>query len=150
MKALFAVFNALLLHARCQCRSTIDSTKETSKVPKPLKPPKLPKPIADLKIVQWAIDKLLPYARNARTHTDEQVAQVAASIVEFGWTNPILVGADGVIIAGHARLLAARKLKMIEVPVIVLALPSQPSGAILALSASIMCGQVCLSYMKEV
>jgi len=62
----------------------------------------------------------IPYARNARTHSEEQVAQVAASIVEFGWTNPILVGADGVIIAGHARLAAARKLKLAEVPVIVL------------------------------
>ena len=76
--------------------------------------------ITDLKVVRWAVDKLLPYARNARTHTDEQVAQVAASIVEFGWTNPILVGADGIIIAGHARLAAARKLNMTEVPVIVL------------------------------
>ena len=62
----------------------------------------------DLAVQIWPIDKLLPYARNARTHTDEQVAQVAASIMEFGWTNPILVGADGVIIAGHARLAAAR------------------------------------------
>ena len=65
----------------------------------------------DLAVQIWPIDKLIPYARNARTHTDEQVAQVAASIIEFGWTNPILVGADGVIIAGHARLAAARKLK---------------------------------------
>src|SRR5450755_1138345 len=73
-----------------------------------------------LTIQTWPIDKLIPYARNARTHSDEQVAQVAASIVEFGWTNPILVGADGVIIAGHARLAAARKLRMNEVPVIVL------------------------------
>jgi DNA modification methylase len=68
----------------------------------------------------WTIDRLLPYIRNARTHSEEQVAQVAASIQEFGWTNPILVGGDGVIIAGHARLLAARKLGMAEVPVIVL------------------------------
>jgi ParB-like chromosome segregation protein Spo0J len=68
----------------------------------------------------WSVEKLIPYARNARTHSDEQIAQVAASIVEFGWTSPILVGGDGVIIAGHARLLAARKLKMTEVPVIVL------------------------------
>ena len=73
-----------------------------------------------LQIEQWQIDRLIPYIRNARTHSDEQIAQVAASIVEFGWTNPILVGADGVIIAGHARLLAARKLQMNEVPVIVL------------------------------
>jgi len=76
--------------------------------------------LRNLLVQLWPIDRLLPYIRNARTHSDEQVAQVAASIVEFGWTNPILVGADGVIIAGHARLLAARKLGMAEVPVIVL------------------------------
>ncbi|MCX6625230.1 MAG: ParB N-terminal domain-containing protein, partial [Acidobacteria bacterium] len=74
----------------------------------------------NIQVELWPIDRLVPYARNSRTHSDEQIAQVAASIVEFGWTNPILVGADGVIIAGHARLLAARKLKMLEVPVIVL------------------------------
>jgi DNA modification methylase len=74
----------------------------------------------DLAVQFWPIDKLIPYIRNARTHSEEQVAQVAASIVEFGWTNPILAGADGVIIAGHARLAAARKLGMDEVPVIVL------------------------------
>lgn len=74
----------------------------------------------DLRIEKWPIDRLIPYARNARTHTDKQIAQVAASIVEFGWTNPILASANGIIIAGHARLAAARKLKMTEVPVIVL------------------------------
>jgi 16S rRNA G966 N2-methylase RsmD len=74
----------------------------------------------DLQIERWPLDRLIPYARNPRTHTEEQVAQIAASIVEFGWTNPVLVGADGVIIAGHARLQAARKLGMSEVPVIVL------------------------------
>jgi len=74
----------------------------------------------DLHIELWPIDRLIPYARNPRTHADEQVAQIAASIVEFGWTNPILVGPDGVIIAGHARLLAARKLGLSEVPLIVL------------------------------
>ena len=66
------------------------------------------------------VEELLPDIRNARTHSDEQVAQVAASIQEFGWTNPILVGGDNVIIAGHARLAAARKLGIAEVPVIVL------------------------------
>ncbi len=71
-------------------------------------------------VVTWPVDRLIPYARNARTHSDEQVAQIAASIAEFGWTNPILAGADGIIIAGHARLQAARKLGMTEVPVIVL------------------------------
>ena len=74
----------------------------------------------DLQVVTWPVERLIPYARNARTHSDEQVAQIAASIAEFGWTNPILAGSDGIIIAGHARLLAARKLGMTEVPVIVL------------------------------
>jgi DNA modification methylase len=68
----------------------------------------------------WPIEKLIPFAMNARTHSDEQVAQVAASIAEFGFVNPILAGEDGVLIAGHARLLAARKLKLQQVPVIVL------------------------------
>ena len=72
------------------------------------------------KIEQWPITKLLPYARNARTHSDEQVAQIAASIAEFGFTNPILAGADGVIVAGHGRLAAAHKLGLELVPVVVL------------------------------
>lgn len=73
-----------------------------------------------LQIESRAVEELIPYARNPRTHTPEQVAQVAASIVEFGWANPILIGSDNVIIAGHARLEAARKLHLAEVPVIVL------------------------------
>lgn len=76
--------------------------------------------MTDLQVVRWPVERLLPYARNARTHSDEQVAQIAASIAEFGWTNPILAGGDGVVIAGHARLLAARKLGITEVPVIIL------------------------------
>ncbi|MCC6394339.1 MAG: site-specific DNA-methyltransferase [Bryobacterales bacterium] len=76
--------------------------------------------MTDLQVVRWPVERLLPYARNARTHCDEQVAQIAASIAEFGWTNPILAGGDGVVIAGHARLLAARKLGITEVPVIIL------------------------------
>jgi hypothetical protein len=71
-------------------------------------------------IERWLLGQLLPYARNARTLSDEQVAQIAASIKEFGFVNPILVGPDRVIIAGHGRLLAARKLGMTEVPVIVI------------------------------
>ncbi len=74
----------------------------------------------DLHIERWPLERLIPYARNPRTHSDEQVAQIAASIAEFGFVNPVLVGADGVIIAGHARVMAARRLKMTEVPVIVL------------------------------
>ena len=72
------------------------------------------------KIEQWPAGKLLPYARNARTHTDAQVAQIAASIAEFGFTNPILAGSDGVIVAGHGRLAAAQKLGIPTVPVVVL------------------------------
>ena len=72
----------------------------------------------ELKIEPWPLDRLIPYARNARMHADDQVAQIAGSIAEFGFVNPILVGEDGVIIAGHGRLLAARKLGMTEVPVI--------------------------------
>ena len=64
------------------------------------------------------VDELIPYVRNSRTHSDEQVAQIAASIKEFGWTNPILVDGEGVIIAGHGRLLAGRKLGFTEVPTI--------------------------------
>jgi len=64
------------------------------------------------------VGDLTPYARNARTHSDEQVAQIAASIKEFGWTNPILVDGEKGLIAGHGRLAAARKLGMEEVPVI--------------------------------
>ena len=72
------------------------------------------------KIEQWPITKLVPYARNARTHSDAQVAQIAASIAEFGFTNPILSGSDGVIVAGHGRLAAAQKLGIATVPVVVL------------------------------
>jgi len=73
-----------------------------------------------LKIEQRAVVDLIPYAANSRTHSDAQVAQIAASIREFGWTNPILIDGDNTIIAGHGRLLAARKLGMKEVPIICL------------------------------
>jgi DNA modification methylase len=71
-------------------------------------------------IEQRAVADLIPYASNSRTHSDAQVAQIAASIKEFGWTNPILIDGEGSVIAGHGRLLAARKLGMEEVPAIVL------------------------------
>ena len=71
-------------------------------------------------IEHWAVERLIPYARNARTHSDSQVAQIAGSIREFGFNNPILVDSQAGIIAGHGRLLAARKLGLSEVPVIVL------------------------------
>jgi len=71
------------------------------------------------KVEKWSIDKLIPYARNSRTHSDEQISQIAASIKEWGWTTPILVDEQGGIIAGHGRTLAAQKLKMTEVPVVI-------------------------------
>jgi ParB-like nuclease domain len=73
------------------------------------------------KVERWSIDRLIPYAKNARTHTDAQVAAIAASIREWGWTSPALVDEDGGLIAGHARVLAARQLGIAEVPVMVAA-----------------------------
>ena len=73
-----------------------------------------------LKIEQRAIEALIPYARNSRTHSDAQIAQIAASIREFGFTNPVLVDKDGGIIAGHGRVMAARKLGLKDVPCIAL------------------------------
>ena len=68
----------------------------------------------------WSLERLRPYERNARTHSPEQVAQIVASIQEFGFTNPLLVdGSDG-ILAGHGRLAAAKDMGLTEVPVIVL------------------------------
>jgi ParB-like chromosome segregation protein Spo0J len=87
-----------------------------------------------LQIEQWPVDRLIPYIRNARTHSDAQVAQVAGSIAEFGFVNPILVGPDGVLVAGHARLAAARMLKLTEVPVIVLAHLSETQRRALVLA----------------
>ncbi len=66
------------------------------------------------------VDRLVPYAGNARTHSDAQIGRIAASITEFGFTNPTLTGDDNVIIAGHGRLLAVQRLGIGEVPVIVL------------------------------
>ena len=86
------------------------------------------------KLEHWSVERLKPYEHNARTHSPEQVAQIAASIVEFGFTNPILVdGKDG-IIAGHGRLLAAKDLGLPEVPVLVLdhLTPEQKRAYVLA------------------
>ena len=93
-----------------------------------------PKPTSLLQVEMRQVESLIPYARNARTHTDGQVAQIAASITEFGWTNPILVDGGNGIIAGHGRLLAARKLGLEQVPVIELAdlTPQQKRAYILA------------------
>src|SRR3954468_1318889 len=73
------------------------------------------------KVERWPVERLIPYARNARTHSPAQVDQIAASIKEWGWTNPVLVGEDNTLIAGHGRVLAARKLRIPEVPVMIAA-----------------------------
>lgn len=86
------------------------------------------------KLERWPIDQLAPYERNARTHSPEQVAQIAASIAEFGFTNPILVSGDCTVIAGHGRLEAAKQLGLEEVPVVVLdhLTPAQRRAYVLA------------------
>ena len=71
-------------------------------------------------IVYKRVDELIPYARNARTHSEEQVAQIAASIREFGFNAPVLIDGQGGIIAGHGRVMAARKLGLENVPTIAL------------------------------
>jgi ParB-like chromosome segregation protein Spo0J len=69
-------------------------------------------------IEHWPLDRLRPYERNPRTHSSDQVARLAASLVEFGWTLPLLVSGDGALVAGHGRLEAARRLGLDTVPVI--------------------------------
>src|SRR4051812_45215947 len=71
-----------------------------------------------LRLEHWPIERLIPSPRNARTHSDAQVAEIAGSIRAFGFTNPILVGEDGDVVAGHGRLAAARQLGISTVPVI--------------------------------
>ncbi len=92
------------------------------------------KPAMATRIEIWPIEKLIPYDRNARTHSPEQVQQLAASIVEFGFTNPILVDGEHGIVAGHGRLEAARDLALKEVPVVVLEhlTPKQKKAYIIA------------------
>ena len=68
----------------------------------------------------WPLERLRPYAQNAKTHGPDQVARIAASIAEFGWTVPVLVADDGEVIAGHGRIMAATELGLTEAPVIVL------------------------------
>ena len=77
--------------------------------------------LADMRIELRRVDALIPYARNAKQHSDAQVAQIAASIREFGWGSPILIDGQNNVIAGHGRLLAARKLGLAEVPVVSMA-----------------------------
>lgn len=121
---------ALTTPADSKSRNTRD-TRRSDSGEKGRKPPKkvaAAKPAATLAagirlpgpLEEWPIERLNPYERNPRTHTDEQVAKIAVSLIEFGWTNPILVDKEDGIIAGHGRLLAAQLLTMKTVPVIVL------------------------------
>src|SRR5690349_5516805 len=71
-----------------------------------------------MKVIDYPIEKLTPYSRNSRTHDDDQVNQIASSIREFGFNNPVLIDEDGVIIAGHGRYKAAKLLGMKTVPTI--------------------------------
>ena len=86
------------------------------------------------RIERWPIDQLLPFANNSRTHSPTQIAQIAGSISEFGFVNPILMGPDNVIVAGHARALAARQLGLTDVPVIVLAHLTPPQRRALVIA----------------
>lgn len=79
---------------------------------------KVPQWPAD-QVERWPLSRIIPDARNARTHSDEQIAQIAASMREWGWTNPLLVDENGSLIAGHGRVLAARLLEIPEAPVMV-------------------------------
>ena len=80
--------------------------------------PRQPPMQSKLTVEEWPIEMLIPYAANARTHSDAQVAQIAASIAEFGFVNPVLIDAAGVLVAGHGRVLAAKNLGMSDVPAI--------------------------------
>ena len=91
------------------------------------------------RIEQWPIARLQPYARNAKTHGADQVAKIAASMAEFGWTVPCLVAEDGELIAGHGRVLAATQLGLTEAPVIVLGQPRRGRGVQCSAGANTRC-----------
>jgi ParB family transcriptional regulator, chromosome partitioning protein len=74
----------------------------------------------NLKVTYRKTDDLIPYVSNSRTHSEAQILQIAASVREFGFTNPILIDEEGGVIAGHGRIMAARKLNLDEVPTITL------------------------------
>ena len=67
-------------------------------------------------IEQWPLARLKPYAKNARTHSEYQIARIAASLIDYGFTSPLLIADDGTVIAGHGRLLAAQRLGLTDVP----------------------------------
>jgi len=79
-------------------------------------------------VERWPIDRLIPYAKNSRTHSEAQIAQLAASMKEWGWTNPALADETGGVIAGHARILAARLLGIADVPASAWSAPEVSTG----------------------
>jgi DNA modification methylase len=105
-------------------RKTAAGSKRKAQVPEPARNRSTAPTIGDdkhsrkLVVVERTLDTLVPYARNARTHSDEQIAEIAASINTFGFTNPVLIAEDGTLIAGHGRVLAARRLGRTSVPTI--------------------------------
>jgi ParB-like chromosome segregation protein Spo0J len=88
----------------------------------------------DLAVVSLPVAALVPYAENARTHSPAQVAQIASSIAEFGFVNPVLVDGAGVLVAGHGRVMAAKRLGMASVPAIRLAHLTEPQARALRLA----------------
>ncbi len=100
------MFKEICANGACCCESGSDMSQEN-----------LPN-IKKLTVEYRALAELIPYARNSRTHSEEQVAQIAGSIKEFGFTNPVLIDGEGGIIAGHGRVLASRKLSLEQVPCI--------------------------------
>lgn len=91
-------------------------------------------------VARKAVSSLVPFAKNNRIHADDQIDQVARSITEWGWTNPVLITEDGTIIAGHAQVLAAQKLGLQEIPVMVAWAPIASAASLTeAPSLSVMC-----------
>ena len=99
-------------------------------------------------IETWPLSRLQPYAKNAKAHGPDQVAKIAASMAEFGWTVPCLVGEDGELIAGHGRVLAATQLGLTEAPVIVLGHLTEAQRRAMTLRISSGAGRVSPSGVR--
>ena len=104
----------------CDVKKKIEDTQKLKRLPGAFFMGKNMDLDRKLQIVYRKVEDLIPYERNSRTHSEEQIEKVVASIKEFGWTNPILIDEEQGIIAGHGRLEAAKRLGMKEVPVLVL------------------------------
>ena len=102
----------------------------------------------ELAVITLPVAALVPYAENARTHSPAQVAQIASSIAEFGFVNPVLVDGAGVLVAGHGRVMAAKRLGMASVPAIRLAHLTDAQARALVFLCSCVCAHVrpCMRY----